>query len=221
MWHQCTSSQSLFLGLVRPLTPLELCLESFKFGQCSYFSIVYAALSLDVSLLRVEETVEAVQGQERQHSSARAARLSVGFVSSAATWDAHEDPVYGYTNTVFDYKPAVHLVRDIAMHSYKEGTTRAEMGHLKYWHSFCGICGLRHWRDDWEANSGKNIAGYEREVGTLTSFALDTAKIMSGRRGRKAGLLVRGVRRAHEKLIPPAHMVPTKAVSTTLNVINQ
>ena len=66
-------------------------------------------------------------------------RLSVGFVSSAATWDVHQHPVYGYTNTDFDYQSEVHLVRDIAMHSYKEGTTCAEMGHLKYWHSFCSI----------------------------------------------------------------------------------
>ena len=44
---------------------------------------------------------------------------------------------------------------------------------------------------------------------------------MPGRRSRKAGLpssvanVVRGVRCAHEKMIPPLHMVPMKAVSTT------
>ena len=135
--------------------------------------------------------------------------------------------MYGYTNTDFDYQSEVHLVRDIAMHSYKEGTTRAEMGHLKYWHSFCSIRGLRHWRDDRDANSGQNIAGYQREVDILASFALNTAKIMPGRRGRQAGLpssvanVVQGVRRAHENLIPPVHMVPMKAVQTTLNGINQ
>ena len=134
---------------------------------------------------------------------------------------------YGYTNTAFDHKSEVHLVRDVAMHSYKEGTTRAEMGHLKYWHSFCSICGLHHWRDDRDANSGRDIAGYQREVDILASFALDTAKIMPGRRGRQAGLpssvanVVRGVRRAHEKPIRPVHMVPMKAVLTTLNGINQ
>ena len=58
----------------------------------------------------------------------------------------------------------------------------------------------------------------------LSSFALDTAKIVPGRRGRQAGLpssvanIVRGMRRAHEKLIPPVHMVP---MNTTLNGINQ
>ena len=145
----------------------------------------------------------------------------------AATWDAHEDPVYGYTNTDFDYRSEVHLVRDIAMHSYKEGTTRAEMGHLKYWHSFCSIRGLHHWCDDRDANSGKNIAGYQREVDILDSFALNTAKVMPGRCGRKAGLpssvanVVCGVQCVHEKLIPPIYMVPMKAVPTTLNGVNQ
>ena len=154
-------------------------------------------------------------------------RLSVGLVSSEATWDAHQHPVHGYTNTDFDYQGEVHLVRDVAMHSYKEGTTRAEMGHLKYWHSFYSVRGLRHWCNDRDANSGQNIAGYQREVDILASFALDTAKIMPGRRGRQGDLpssaanVVRGVRRAHEKLIPPVHMVPMKAVQTTLSGINQ
>ena len=160
-------------------------------------------------------------------SKAKRKRLSVNYSSSAVVWDAHDDPVYGYTNGAFDYRSEVQQVRDVAMSSYKEGTTRAEIGHLKYWNNFCAMRGLRHWRDDHEANSGRNIAGYQREVDILASFALDTAKIMPGRRGRQAGLpssvanVVRGVRRAHEKLIPPVHMVPMKAVNTTLNGINQ
>ena len=160
-------------------------------------------------------------------SKAKRKRLSVNYSSSAVIWDAHDDPVYGYTNTAFDYRSEVQQVRDVAMHSYKEGTTRAEIGHLKYWHNCCAILGLRRWRDDHEANSGRNIAGYQREVDILSSFALDTAKIMPGRRGRQAGLpsnvanVVRGVRRDHEKLIPPVHMVPMEAVNTTLDGINQ
>ena len=47
--------------------------------------------------------------------------------------------IYGYTRTDFDYKAEVQQVRDVAMHSYKEGTTRAEMGHLKYWRNFCAV----------------------------------------------------------------------------------
>ena len=154
-------------------------------------------------------------------------RMDDSFVSSSTNWDAHEDPIYGYTRTDFDYKAEIKVVRDVAMHSYKEGTTRTEMGHLKYWRNFCEIRGLRQWRDDHEANSGRHLAGWQREVDILSSFALDTAKIMPGRRGRKEGLpssvanVVRGVRRAHTKLIPPINMVPMKAVATTLNGINQ
>ena len=149
------------------------------------------------------------------------------FILSSSNWDAHEDPIYGYTRTDFDYKAEVQPARDVAMHSYKEGTICAEMGHLKYWRNFCSVRGLRQWRDDHEANSGRNLAGWQREVDILSSFALDTAKIVPGRRGRTEGLpssvanVVRGVQCAHTKLIPPIHMVPMKAVATTLNGINQ
>ena len=61
----------------------------------------------------------------------------------------------------------------------------------------------------------------------LSSFALDTVQIMRGQCGLKQGVpssvanVVRGVRHAHTKLIPMIHMVPMKAVATTLHDISQ
>ena len=155
----CTSSPIPLLGLVRPLTSLELCLHSSMANaptSASYMRL--SPLMLQRYGLQKPSKQRKVKkrskGQQSQPSSSVASthppapvsyldssklkrkRLSVGFVSSEATQDAHQHPVYGYANTDFDYQEEVHLVRDVAMHSYKEGTTRAEMGHLKHWHSF-------------------------------------------------------------------------------------
>ena len=31
-------------------------------------------------------------------------RMDISFILSSSNWDAHEDPIYGYTRTDFDYK---------------------------------------------------------------------------------------------------------------------
>ena len=200
----------MFLGLVRPLTPFELCLHSSVANaptSASYMRLSpsmrqHYGLQKPSKQRKVKKRSAVQQGQPSSSveavrpsvplsyldpSKLKRKRLSVGFVSSAATWDAHQHPLYGYTDTDFDYQAEVHLVWDVAMHSYKAGTTRTEMGHLKYWHSFCSIRGLRHWRDDRDANSGQNIAGYQREVDILASFALNTAKIMPQWSSRSSG----------------------------------
>ena len=204
-FHSYYSLPISTLGMVRPLSTLEQQLHLGMANTPTSGSFVKKLRLTDSQLLRYrlttkpktpkskpKYTVQPRLSQPPSNGGTRPSdtlsyldpaklkrkRMDDSFILSSTNWDAHEDPIYGYTRTDFDYKAEIKVVRDVAMHSYKEGTTRTEMGHLKYWRNFCEVRGLRQWRDDHEANSGRHLAGWQREVDILSSFALDTAKIM-------------------------------------------
>ena len=153
----------------------------------------------------------------------------IPFISQPITaydFTAHEHPVYGYTNPDFDYRSEISFIRDTAQQGYNAGTTRVEKGHHKKWMAFCSVRGLRHIRDDHEANSGRDRAGYQREIDILAAFLLQCHKEMPARGHRPQALpssaanVVRGVRRIHQKHVPRIDMVPFAAVADVLKGMN-
>ena len=143
-----------------------------------------------------------------------------GTLQSAVVLAAHLDPVYGYRDPEFNVKAELSHLRDVATQAYSKGTTKAEEGHLKYWTRFCAKRGLRQWRDDHDANSGRDRDGYQREVDILGAFLLELMVTIKPKKGshRPAALpqsslnVVYGVRRMHAKQSPPITMVPAQAV---------
>jgi hypothetical protein len=145
---------------------------------------------------------------------------------SAYDFSAHEDPVYGYTNHNFDYQAEISLIRGTSQQGYNAGTSKVDKGHHKKWMSFCTTRGLRHIRDDHEANSGRYRPGFQREIDILAAFLLQCHKEMPARGHRPQALpssaanVVRGVRRIHQKHIPRIDMVPFAAVVDVLKGMN-
>ena len=125
----------------------------------------------------------------------------------AMDWHAHEDPVYEFTDSSFDYKAETSLIRDTSSAGYKASTTSVEKGHHQKWLEFCNRRGLRTIRDDFDSNSGLNRAGFQREIDIMAAFLLEVFKHMPARGHRTQALpssaanVVRGVRRIHSKYI--------------------
>ena len=140
---------------------------------------------------------------------------------------AHEHPVYGYTDPDFDYKAETEQIRTAAMSGHNKGSTRVERGQHRKWIRFCTTRGLRTVRDDHEANSGRDRAGFQREIDILADFLLQCHKEMPSRGRRDQALplsaanVVRGVRRIHQRYIPRVDMAEFAAVSDVLKEMNQ
>ena len=83
------------------------------------------------------------------------------------------------------------------------------------------------WRDDADANSGRDVAGYNEEVDLLSHFVVECLSEMLARGHRPAALpnsagnVARGIRKIHDKQTPPIVMVPMKAVLTTIKGLNE
>jgi hypothetical protein len=136
---------------------------------------------------------------------------------------AHQDPVYGYTNPDFDITAELNIVRRETAEGWTQSTTKLENGHLKkYWTPFCEERGLRLWRDDHDANSGRNKDGYQRECDILSAFLLYVMRHIKPKSKRPAALpsssmnVVRSIRRIAAKRAPAITMVPIKAVQPVL-----
>ena len=102
-------------------------------------------------------------------------------------------------------------------------TVGLESGHWKKWVKFCLETGISEWRDDLEANSGRDQVGYQEEIDICSAFVVTVlAGMKEGGRGRHAPLpssamnVLRGVRRNHKSQTPKIHMVPVAEVSDTL-----
>ena len=147
--------------------------------------------------------------------------------SSMHSLAAHEHPVYGYTDPDFDYKSEIACIRTTALSGHNKGSSRVERGHHRKWLRFCSKRGLRTVRDDHEANSGRDRAGFQREVDILAAFLLQCHKEMPARGHRDQALpssaanVVRGVRRIHQRYVPRVDMVEFAAVADVLKGMNQ
>ena len=163
----------------------------------------------------------------RHKDPSRVLALPLPYVTQPAMdWQAHDDPVYGFTDTSYDYRAEIETIRATSAAGYKLSTTGVEKGHHKKWLAFCQRRGLRAIRDDHEANSGLNRAGFQREIDIMAAFMLEVFKTMSSRGHRKQALpssaanVVRGVRRIHLKYVPPITMVPFAHVASVLKGMN-
>ena len=142
-------------------------------------------------------------------------------------FEAHHHPEYGYTNPDFDLHAELRVVRQKQATGWSKSTTKLERGFLKYWRAFCTARGLKLWRDDFDANSGRDKEGYQREVDILAAFLLDVVKNIKARGHRPEALpqsslnVVRGVRRIHTKRIPAITMVPVSAVLSVMRSITK
>jgi hypothetical protein len=140
---------------------------------------------------------------------------------------AHHDEVYGYTNKEFDLAAELADVRETSLEGWSARTTKLERSHLRYWRAFCKERGLRVWRDDHDANCGRNKHGYQREVDVLCAFLLYVVRHIKPKSKRPEALpsssmnVVRGVRRAQAKRVPPIEMVPVKAAKPVLKAITK
>lgn len=140
---------------------------------------------------------------------------------------AHRHPVYGYRNQDFDLAAELSTVRAYVLKGFSERTTKVERGHWKKWLKFCRIRGLRPWRDDHDANEGRDKEGYQREVDILTSFLLYCLRTMKSNKKRPAALpqsaanVCRGLRRIHKKRSPPINMVPMAAAMPVLKALTK
>jgi hypothetical protein len=107
------------------------------------------------------------------------------------------------------------------------GTTGIDRGHWKYWLSFCAERGIHPLRDDIDANSGRDSAGYKEECEILALFLVFVTQHMNAKGHREEPLpassanVVRGVRRVHSKQRPPIAMVPFATVRATLKGLNK
>ena len=146
--HSFMSHPISTLGMVRPLSLLELQLHpsvantptSGSFRQLTGAQLLRYGLTSKPKRLQstpkytVQPKLSQPSSKEgTQHSDTlsyldpsklKRKRIDHSFVLTSSNWDAHEDSIYGYTRTDFDYKAEVQQVRYVAMHSYREGTTR-------------------------------------------------------------------------------------------------
>jgi hypothetical protein len=107
-------------------------------------------------------------------------------------------------------------------------TVKGERGHWAKWLKFCMEHSIDPWRDDADANSGRDQAGYQEEIDIICAFVQQVlSEMREGGRGRPAPLpssamnVFRGIRRVHAKQSPPIYMIPTKAVNDTLAGLNE
>ena len=68
-----------------------------------------------------------------------------------------------------------------ALSGHNRGSTRVKRGHHKEWIRFCAARGLGSVRDDHEANGGRDRAGFQQEIGLLTSMPQRDASMWSSR----------------------------------------
>lgn len=140
---------------------------------------------------------------------------------------AHHHPVYGYTNPDFNLTSEIEVVRTEAQAGFNARTTKVDRGHWKKWKKFALLRGLRLWRDDVDANGGRDREGYQREVDILAAFTLDCCRTLKSNRGRPQALpqsaanVTRGLRRIHKRRSPPIEMVPMAAVMPVLKSVTK
>ena len=114
-------------------------------------------------------------------------------------------------------------LNEVRFNGRNRKTVGLESGHWKKWVKFCLETGISEWRDDLEANSGRDQVGYQEEIDICSAFVVTVlAGMKEGGRGRPAPLpssamnVLRGVRRIHKSQTPKIHMVPVAEVSDTL-----
>ena len=81
---------------------------------------------------------------DRHKDPPRVMALPLPYVTQPAMdWQAHDDPVYGFTDTSYDYRAEIATIRATSAAGYKLSTTSVEKGHHKKWLAFCQRRGLR------------------------------------------------------------------------------
>ena len=106
-------------------------------------------------------------------------------------------------------------------------TIGADRSAWKKWKAFCARNGIRRvWRDDLDANSGRDATGHRREIMLMRCFLIDTHRSMKPRRNankrarpRSALNTLAGVRRIHKRAM--INMVDGAALSTALKGLNR
>ena len=123
---------------------------------------------------------------------------------------------------------ARHKLKKVRTLGRNKRIVKGERGHWGKWLKFCTDHSIDPWRDDADANSGRDQAGYHEEIDIACAFVQQVlSEMREGGRGRPAPLpssamnVFRGIRRVHAKQSPPIYMIPTKAVNDTLNDLNQ
>ena len=112
--------------------------------------------------------------------------------------------------------------------SRNKRTVKGEHGHWSKWLKYCIKHKIDPWRDDLEANSGRDRAGYQEEIDIASGFVEEAwSEMKEGGRGRPAALpssamnSLRGIRRVHRNQTPPIKMIPISAVNDTLQGLNE